>query len=113
MPKNLKVDERLSYYFVRLFIHSFVDAVAEPRVAVSGPKLIKEGDQYHSYGINLNHNMLTGALNTLPDFVHRTLIYPEALSTLDLSFNVFSEIPIVSRKSVYIYIGDIWICFSL
>lgn len=75
-----------------------IDAVAEPRVPLGGPKLIKGGDRYHSYGINLNHNMLTGRLETLPDFIRATLIDPNALTTLDLSFNVFTEIPTV-RKS--------------
>ncbi len=58
---------------------------------------MKEGDRYRSYGINLNHNMLNGALQTLPDFVRRTLIDPNALSSLDLSFNVFTEIPMVRK----------------
>jgi hypothetical protein len=58
---------------------------------------VKEGDRYRSYGINLNHNMLNGALQTLPDFVRRTLIDPNALSSLDLSFNVFTEIPMVRK----------------
>jgi hypothetical protein len=39
--------------------------------------------------------MLTGALETLPEFIQTTLFDPNALSTLDLSFNVFTEIPIV------------------
>lgn len=60
--------------------------------------MIKEGDRYHSYAVNLNHNMLTGALETLPDFIRKTLIQPDALSTLDLSFNVFTEIPTVSLR---------------
>ena len=42
--------------------------------------------------------MLTGALETLPDFIRKTLIHPNALSTLDLSFNVFTEIPTVSLR---------------
>jgi len=61
---------------------------------------VKEGDRYRSYGINLNHNMLNGALQTLPDFVRRTLIDPNALSSLDLSFNVFTEIPMVRKYSM-------------
>jgi hypothetical protein len=44
--------------------------------------------------------MLTGALPTLPDFIRTTLIDPNALSTLDLSFNVFTEIPIVRKKNI-------------
>ena len=84
-----------------------IDAVTEPRVATSGPKLVKEGDRYHSHGVNLNHNMLTGALETLPDFIRITLVDPNALSTLDLSFNVFTEIPTV-RNSELTYLNDIY-----
>ena len=72
------------------------DAVSnKPRVAPGAPDLIREGDQYHSYGINLNHNMLHGPLPTFPNFVRMTLIDPNALSILDLSFNTFTEIPSV------------------
>jgi hypothetical protein len=42
--------------------------------------------------------MLTGRLETLPDFVRSTIVDPNALSTLDLSFNVFTEIPSVRKK---------------
>jgi hypothetical protein len=78
----------------------FLDVVsAEPRVAPGAPKVIKEGDRYHSYGINLNHNMLKGSLETLPNFIRITLLNPDALSTLDLSFNTFAEIPIVRNSS--------------
>jgi len=41
--------------------------------------------------------MLTGALETLPDFIQTTLLFPYALSSLDLSFNVFTEIPTVRK----------------
>jgi hypothetical protein len=76
--------------------NAFLDAVlAKPRVASGAPDVIKEGDRYHSYGINLNHNMLSGPLETFPDFVRTILINPNALSTLDLSFNTFTEIPLV------------------
>ncbi|CAF1087929.1 unnamed protein product [Rotaria sp. Silwood1] len=71
------------------------DAVAEPRVVPGGPKLIKQGDRYHSHGINLNHNSLNGPLETFPEFIRTTLVDPNALSTLDLSFNEFAEIPTV------------------
>ncbi|CAF0826712.1 unnamed protein product [Adineta steineri] len=71
------------------------DAVVEPRAPQNGPKLVKQGDRYNSYGINLNHNTLNGPLETLPDFLRTILVNPNALSTLDLSFNVFTEIPIV------------------
>ncbi|CAF1002809.1 unnamed protein product [Adineta steineri] len=70
------------------------DAVVEPRAPQNGPKLVKQGDRYNSYGINLNHNTLNGPLETLPDFLRTILVNPNALSTLDLSFNVFTEIPI-------------------
>jgi hypothetical protein len=76
-----------------------IDAVsAEPRVASGAPNVVKEGDRYHSHGINLNHNMLSGPLETLPNFIRMTLVDPDALSTLDLSFNTFGEIPAVSNK---------------
>lgn len=65
----------------------------EPREALGGPKLIKEGDRFHSHGINFNHNMLTGPMESLPNFVRMTLMDPNALTSLDLSFNVFTEIP--------------------
>lgn len=84
-----------------------IAAVAEPRVPTNGPKLIKEGDRYHSYAVNLNHNMLTGALETLPDFIRRTLIDPNNLSILDLSFNVFTEIPTVSHRLTSIFVNNI------
>jgi len=42
--------------------------------------------------------MLNGALETLPDFIRTTLLFPHALASLDLSFNVFTEIPIVSES---------------
>ena len=74
----------------------------------SGPKLIKEGDRYHSYGINLNHNALNGPLETLPDFVRTILIDPNALSTLDLSFNVFTEIPAVREYIKFNDFNDIY-----
>jgi hypothetical protein len=100
MHKNSKVK---SLFLELVFcIYLFIDAVSEPRAPTSGPKLIKEGDRYRSYGVNLNHNMLTGALPTLPDFIRATLVDPNALSTLDLSFNVFSEIPIVRMTSIYL-----------
>jgi hypothetical protein len=83
-----------------IFLFLSIDAVTEPRVAAGGPKLIKVGDRYRSYGINLNHNMLNGALETLPDFMRTTLVDPNALSTLDLSFNVFTEIPIVRKYQI-------------
>ena len=84
----------------RMWYISWVDAVAmEPREALCGPKLVKEGDRFHSHGINLNHNMLTGPMETLPNFVRMTLLDPNALTTLDLSFNVFSEIPKVRSSS--------------
>ncbi len=66
-----------------------------PRVAPGAPEPIKEGDRYHSYGINLNHNMLSGPLEAFPTFVRMTLVDPNALSTLDLSFNTFTGIPSV------------------
>ncbi len=62
--------------------------------------MIKEGNQYYSHGINLNHNILSGPLETLPNLVRMTLVDPNALSTLDLSFNNFTEIPSV-RKIVF------------
>lgn len=68
----------------------------EPRVAAGAPKLIQVGDKYQSYSINLNHNMLTGPLDMLPSFVQKTMIFPDALTSLDLSFNVFTEIPKVN-----------------
>ncbi|CAF0951409.1 unnamed protein product [Adineta ricciae] len=71
------------------------DAVVEPRILTTGPKLTKEGDRYNSYGINLNHNALHGPLETFPEFVRSILVNPDALSTLDLSFNLFTEIPMV------------------
>jgi hypothetical protein len=82
-----------------------IDAVSEPRAPLSGPKLVKEGDRYHSYGVNLNHNMLTGALQTLPDFIRATLVDPNALSILYISFNVFTEIPLVRK----LFFNDIYI----
>jgi len=81
-----------------LFVCVLIDALIEPRVAPSGPKLIKEGDRYRSYGINLNHNALNGSLETLPSLIRTILVDPNALSTLDLSFNEFTEIPIVSES---------------
>ena len=69
----------------------------EPRVAPSGPDVIKKGNRYDSYGINLNHNLLNGPLETLPNFVKMTLLNPNALSMLDLSFNLFNEIPMVKQ----------------
>ncbi|CAF0947927.1 unnamed protein product [Rotaria sordida] len=71
------------------------DVVTEPRVVPGGSKLIKQGDRYLSHGINLNHNALSGPLETLPDFVRTILVDPNILSTLDLSFNEFTEIPTV------------------
>ena len=65
----------------------------EPRIASGAPKLIQVGDKYQSQSINLNHNMLTGPLDMLPSIVQKILIFPEALTSLDLSFNVFTEIP--------------------
>jgi hypothetical protein len=41
--------------------------------------------------------MLNGALETLPDFIRTTLLFPHALASLDLSFNVFTEIPTVRK----------------
>jgi len=63
--------------------------------------VIKEGDRYYSHGINLNHNMLSGSLETFPNFVRMILVNPNTLSTLDLSFNTFTEIPSV-RKSFFL-----------
>lgn len=83
---------------------SLADAVVEPRLPSNGPKLIKDGDRYHSHGINLNHNALHGPLEAFPDFVRGILVNPNALSSLDLSFNVFTEIPAVrehATASVY------------
>ncbi|CAF2038248.1 unnamed protein product [Rotaria magnacalcarata] len=76
------------------------DAVAEPRVSTGGSKLVMEGDRYHSYGINLNHNALSGPMDTFPEFLQKTLMNPFALSSLDLSFNEFTDIPtIITRLS--------------
>ena len=74
--------------------------VSEPRLTSGGPKLIREDDRYHSHGINLNHNSLHGRLETLPNFVRMTIFDPQALATLDLSFNIFSEIPAVGGQCV-------------
>ncbi|CAF4436972.1 unnamed protein product, partial [Rotaria magnacalcarata] len=44
-----------------------LDAVStRPRVLSGGPQVVREGNQYYSYGINLNHNKLHGPLETLP-----------------------------------------------
>ena len=68
----------------------------EPRVATGMPDVIRERDRYHSYGIYLNHNLLSGPLEDLPAFIRTTLLHPNALSILDLSFNKFTEVPSVS-----------------
>jgi hypothetical protein len=44
--------------------------------------------------------MLSGSLETFPNFVRMILVNPNTLSTLDLSFNTFTEIPSV-RKSFF------------
>jgi hypothetical protein len=49
--------------------------------------------------------MLNGHLEKLPDFIRTTLVDPNALSTLDLSFNVFTEIPSVRKNQ---YFNDIY-----
>ena len=85
------------FYLFEFYVICHIDAVVEPRILTTGPKLIKEGDRYNSYGINLNHNALHGPLETFPEFVRSTLVNPDALSTLDLSFNLFTEIPMVSE----------------
>ncbi|CAF1388422.1 unnamed protein product, partial [Didymodactylos carnosus] len=66
---------------------------AEPRVASHAPLLVKEGEQYLSTGINLNHNMLSGNLETFPELVNLLLVDPNMLQSLDLSFNMFNEVP--------------------
>ena len=68
----------------------------DPRVTPGAPNVVKEADRYRSHAINLNHNMLHGPLETFPEFVRKTLIDPNALTSLDLSFNVFTEIPKVT-----------------
>ncbi|CAF2524886.1 unnamed protein product [Rotaria sp. Silwood2] len=94
-----RIDDTNEFY--PLLDYSFHDAKriedavsGEPRVASGAPNVIKEGDRYHSYGINLNHNKLNGSLETLPNFIRKTFINPNALSIIDLSFNTFTEIPI-------------------
>ncbi|CAF4390703.1 unnamed protein product, partial [Rotaria sp. Silwood2] len=75
--------------------HQIEEAVSTgPRLAPDAPNVIKEGYRYHSYGINFNHNNLKGSLDTLPNFVQMIFINPNAFSILDLSFNLFTEIPI-------------------
>lgn len=78
----------------------------EPRVAAGTHKPIQVGDRYQSYSINLNHNMLTGPLETFPSLLQKILIMPEALTSLDLSFNVFTEIPKVQFSKPSIPIGE-------
>jgi len=48
--------------------------------------------------------MLSGPLETFPNFVRMTLVNPNALSTLDLSFNTFTQIPIVRIQQFYLNI---------
>jgi len=58
--------------------------------------------------------MLSGSLETFPNFVRMTLVNPNALSTLDLSFNTFTEIPIVRIQNFYFNISIIkFILFRL
>jgi hypothetical protein len=81
------------------FVHRLmsIDAVAmEPRVTSMTQKLFKEGDQYRTHAINFNHNMLNGSLITLSTVVQSILVDPNLLTSLDLSFNVFTEIPTVN-----------------
>ncbi|CAF1227496.1 unnamed protein product [Rotaria sp. Silwood1] len=94
-----RIDDSNEFY--PLLDYSFHDAekiedavLTQPRVASGAPNVIKEGNQYHSYGINLNHNKLNGSLETLPNFIRKIFINPNALSIIDLSFNTFTEIPI-------------------
>ncbi|CAF1106674.1 unnamed protein product [Rotaria sp. Silwood1] len=94
-----RIDDSTEYY--PLLDYSFRGAnkveeavSAEPRVVPGATNVIKEGYRYHSYGINLNHNNLNGSLDTLPNFVQMTFINPHAFSIIDLSFNLFTEIPI-------------------
>ena len=72
---------------------------AEPRVAAGMPEVIRERNRYHSYGVYLNHNLLSGPLEDLPAFIRTTLLHPTALAILDLSFNKFTEIPSVSPSN--------------
>lgn len=65
----------------------------EPRICSAASKLEKEDGHYKSQAINLNHNMLSGPLETLPDFVRKVIFDPNMLTSLDLSFNMFNEIP--------------------
>ncbi|CAF1288153.1 unnamed protein product [Rotaria sordida] len=94
------IDDSTEYYPVLDYsyhdAHKLEEAVStEPRVTSGAPNIIKKGYRYNAYGINLNHNNLKGSLDTLPIFVQMTFINPNALSILDLSFNLFTEIPIV------------------
>ena len=90
--KSTKTNITLFYW-----VFSILDALAmEPRVNPGGSKLIRVGDRYQSLSINLNHNMLNSSLEILPSFVQKTLLFPDALTSLDLSFNVFTEIPKVN-----------------
>ena len=89
--------------FERLWIEALddlsIDAIfTEPRAASETSEPVKEGNRYYSYALNFNHNMLTGPLESLPSLVRMILVQPEALSTLDLSFNMFTEIPAVSLR---------------
>ena len=60
--------------------------------------------------MNFNHNMLSGPLETLPSLVRMILVQPEALSALDLSFNMFTEIPAVSldRSLNLLFVMAVW-----
>jgi hypothetical protein len=46
--------------------------------------------------------MLSGSLEDLPSLIRMTLVDPNALSTLDLSFNTFTEIPLVGYMIIFI-----------
>jgi hypothetical protein len=98
----LKVEIEYIVFVILNFL--LLDAFsARPRVADDAPDVIKEGNRYYSHGINLNHNMLNGPLENLPSLVQMTLIDPNALSTLDLSFNNFTEIPSVGEKLFFFH----------
>lgn len=99
MRKSSKVQHCtyvLLCYFLSGFPFDFQDVISvKPRAGSGASDLIKQDNQYHSYGIILNHNRLSGSMDKFPDFVRSILVNPHALAVLDLSFNSFTEIPSV------------------
>ncbi|CAF3372322.1 unnamed protein product [Rotaria socialis] len=100
-----RIDDTAEFY--PTLDYSFHDAETleaavstRPRVLSGGPQVVKEGNQYYSYGINLNHNKLNGPLETLPKFVREIFINPDALSVIDLSCNQFTEVPMAIKQFI-------------